>query len=202
MGEATQTNNDKVVQKTETQNKVVEEPPIFCPVKLTEDTSTRQQNSTADIEQKLQEFLSVVNEESTQLSKFLADESKLVDEVCMALVTVIKRLGISFNIHPLDIPFRREVKKAVLNKDGKLVLTYDKDESHSAFLAEYPPEIIMAVLWVVIPELARAITTYRKKLSTRASFLEKVKKELRAVAKVIETEEAKTELRTEQNGWC
>lgn len=202
MGETIQTNSSKAVQKTETQSKAIEEPPIFCPVKLTEENSAEPQNSTDEIEQKLQEFLTVVNEESTQLGKFLADEGKLVNEVCLSLTTVLRKLRISFNIHPLDLPSQRIVKKAILNKDGQLALTYDKGESHSAFLAEYPPEIIMSVLWVIIPELARAITVYRKKLSTRANLFEKVRKELKIVAKAIETEEAKTEQRTGQNGWC
>ncbi len=208
MGENTQSNQNKEpAQKAEGQAKTVEEPQVFCPVQLTDESRDKFdekgiESFRAEAEQKLQELLKIVNEESTQLNRFLTDENKLVNEACMSLTLVLKKLGISFNIPPQDIPFRRNVKKVILNEEGHLVLFYEKEEKHDAFLAEYPPEIVMAVLWVVIPEIAKAITVYRKKVSTRANFFERVKKELKTVAKTIENDEAKSEANKGQNNWC
>ena len=73
----------------------------------------------------------------------------------------------------------------ILNEEGHLILVYEKGEVNSAFLAEYPPEIVMAVLLIVMPELAKVIMLYRKKISTRVNFFGRVKKELKSVAKAI-----------------
>jgi len=191
MAENVQPNENKEsTQKVENQNSTVEETGVFCPLQLDE----KDTESKVEVEQKLQELLKTINEESLQLSQFLTDEGKLVDEVCTSLALVFKKLGISFSIPPQDIPFGKKAEKVILNEEGHLTVTYEKDEKHSAFLAEYPPEIVMAVLWIVIPELARAITVYRKKLSTRASFFDRVKKELKAVTKaIVENNEGKQE---------
>lgn len=72
-----------------------------------------------------------------------------------------------------------------MNEEGHLILVHEKGEVNSAFLAEYPPEIVMAALWVILPELAKVIMLYRKKISTRVNFFGKLKKELKGVAKAI-----------------
>jgi hypothetical protein len=66
-----------------------------------------------------------------------------------------------------------------------LSVTGEEGEVKSAFLAEYSPEIVMAVLWIVIPELTKVISLYRKRLSARVGFFEGIKKELKSVAKAI-----------------
>ncbi|HVP26754.1 MAG TPA: hypothetical protein VMT26_03715 [Candidatus Bathyarchaeia archaeon] len=186
--------NKEQTQKVENQTSMVEEPEVFCPLQLDE----KEMESKVEMEQKLQELLKTINEESLQLGKFLIDEGQLVNEVCTSLALVLKKLGISFRIPSRDIPFRRKVENAILNEEGKLTLTYENNEKHSAFLAEYPPEIVMAVLWIVIPELARAITVYRKKLDTRTNFFERVKKELKSVTKaIVEGNEGKQEPKKE-----
>jgi len=202
MGENVQPNQNKEqTQKTEAQTQIAEQPDIFCPVTLAEKSVDGSENSKAEMEQAMQELLKTVNEEGAQLNQFLANESKLILEVCASLAAILKKLETSFNIPPENIPFRRKVRKAVLNKNGELTLTYEKDENHSAPLAEYPPDIVMAILWDVIPELARTMTMYRKRLNTRANFFEKVKKELKTVAKAIDNEE-KREPSKEQSNWC
>lgn len=209
MGENVQAKSKEVAQKAVAQGEAAgqEEEETFIPVQLSDQNQAKADekkapNSEDEKEEKLQEFLKIVNDESAQLSKFLTDEDKLTSDVCMALVMVLKKLHISFNIPPQDVPSRKNIKKVVLNEDGQLTITYEKDEKRTAFLAEYPPEIITAILWIVIPELAKAIAVYRQKLSTRANFFEKVKKELKTAAKAIEANEAKKEQNKEQNGWC
>jgi hypothetical protein len=191
MTENVQPNENKEhVQKAENQSIIIEESEVFCPLQLDE----KEIESKVEMEQKLQELLKTINEESLQLGKFLIDEGQLVNEVCTSLALVLKKLGVSFRIPPQDIPSRRKVEKAILNEEGKLTLTYENDEKNTAFLAEYSPEIVMAVLWIVIPELARAITVYRKKLGTRANFFERVKRELKTVTKaIVESDEGKQE---------
>ncbi|MCJ7469068.1 hypothetical protein MUO74_01035, partial [Candidatus Bathyarchaeota archaeon] len=63
-------------------------------------------------------------------------------------------------------------------------IQYDED-THSAFLAEYSSEVVMTVLWVVVPELTKAISVYRKRANSRISFFEGLKKELKNIARAI-----------------
>jgi hypothetical protein len=202
MGENVQPNQNKdQTQKAETQTQIAEQSDVFCPVTLAGESLDGLENPKAEMEQAMQELLKTVNEEGAQLNQFLVNESKLILEVCSSLTAILKKLEASFNIPPEGIPFRRKVRKAVLNKSGELTLTYEKDENHSAPLAEYPPDIVMAILWDVIPELARTMTIYRKRLNTRANFFEKVKKELKTIANAIDNEE-KREPSKEQSSWC
>lgn len=181
MTENAQSNENKgSTQKTESPNTTIDEQ-MFCPVQL----EGKSEENTGEVEQKLQELLRTIDEESNQLNRFLTDENKLISEVCNSLAMVLKKLRVSFGIAPQDIPFNRKVDKTILNEEGNLVVFYEKNEKHSAPLAEYSPEIVMAVLWLVIPELARTMIMYRKKLSVRATFFERVKKELNAAAKII-----------------
>lgn len=177
-------------QKQESQQETVEETYFFHPVQLSSESGEfldedEIEKSKVEIEQKLQELLKGISEETLQLSEFLMEENKMVDELCMSLKQILKKLNVSFNIPPRDVPLHKKVKKVILNEEGHLIIVYEKDEVHSAFLAEYPPEIVMAVLWVVMPEVARVIMLYRKKISARVNFFGRVKKELKGVAKAI-----------------
>jgi hypothetical protein len=173
------------------QNKVIEEEVhFFHPVQLSEESGEvldekEIEKSKVEIEQKLQELLRSLSEETLQLSEFLMEEKKLMNDLCVSVKQILKKLNVSFNIPPRDIPVRKKVKKVILNEEGHLILVYEKGEVYSAFLAEYPPEIVMSVLWVTMPELAKVIMLYRKKISTRVNFFGKIKKELKSIAKAI-----------------
>jgi len=143
------------------------------------------ETSKVEMEQKLSELLTSINEETLQLSEFLMEESNLVNELCLSLKQILKQLKISFNLKVKHIPFHTSVKKVILNEEGHLIVVHEKDEVSSAFLADYSPEIVMAVLWDVLPELAKVMTLYRKKISTRVNFFGKVKKELKGIVKAM-----------------
>jgi hypothetical protein len=190
-------------QKEENQSETNEEAYFFHPMQLSEESGEildekEIEKSKVEIEQKLQELLKSINEETLQLSEFLMEENKLMNEICISLKQILKKLNVSFNIPPRDIPLRKKVKKVILNEEGHLILVHEKGEVNSAFLAEYPPEIVMAVLWVVMPELAKVVMLYRKKISTRANFFGKIKKELKSVAKAIVGKEAVSDSGSEQ----
>jgi hypothetical protein len=183
-------NAESAPQEKESQNEVVEETYFFHPVQLSEEggetlDEKEIEKSKTEIEQKLQELLKGISEETLQLSEFLMEEKNMVNELCISLKQLLKKLNISFNIPPQNIPLRKKVKKVILNEEGHLILVHEKGEVNSAFLAEYPPEIVMAVLWVIMPELAKVIMLYRKKISTRVNFFGKLKKELKGVVKAI-----------------
>jgi hypothetical protein len=173
----------------ESQEETVEEAHFFHPLQFSESEEVLNaeeiEKHKVDLEQKLQELLKSISEETLQLSEFLMEEDRLVKELCTAMKQILKKLNVSFNIPPREIPLKAKVKKVILNEECHLILVYEKGEVHSAFLAEYPPEIVMATLLVIMPELAEVIMLYRKKISTRVSFFAKIRKELKNVVKAI-----------------
>jgi len=136
-------------------------------------------------EQKMGEFLRIIERETLELSVSLTEESKLIKEICMSLAQVLKRLNISIDIPTRGLPVDKNTRNVVLNKDGDLQLLDENGETRSASLTEYSPEIVMAIVWRVMPELVKIITSYKHRVGKRMSFFEEVKKELRTIANAI-----------------
>jgi sucrose-6-phosphate hydrolase SacC (GH32 family) len=170
--------------KTEkgSQKEIVEEP-IFHPVQLS--TKTEEDESEIEVEQKLQELLKDISEVTLQLREFLTEENRLMNELCVSIKQIMKKLGVSFDIPPRNIRANKKIKRVILNEEGHLTFYHEKGEAHSAFLAEYPPEIVIAVLWTVMPKLAKVVATYRKKIRSRISLFKKLKTELKTIAKAV-----------------
>jgi len=138
-----------------------------------------------EIEKKLQEVLKMIEEETMQLSEFVMEEKNLTTESCTLLRGILKKLKISFKIPTKVIRLPKKPREVILNEEGYLILVYEKGEVLSKLLEEYPPEVIMAVMWEALPELAKSIKVYREKISGRVSFFEKVKRELKNVFKIF-----------------
>jgi len=175
-------------KEEERQEDEVEETSFFHPVQLSEksgETFVEKAMEESEVDMKIQELLRDISEETKQLREFLMEENKLMNDLCMSIKLIMKKLGVSFEISPRDIPVKKKVKRVVLNKEGRLILFSEEREVRSAPLAEYPPRIVMAVLWTVMPKLAKVVALNRKKVSTRISFFRKLKKELRNIAKAI-----------------
>lgn len=189
MNEAnTRTNEDiKTLQKPETENAAIKQE-FLTPVLLSNESKTvpqDDQNSTNVEEQKLQELLMNLSEEILQLNGFMIKETGLIDELSSSLKEILKKLRISFSIPQQDVLLARKARKIVLTEEAHLTVTYESGETNSAFLAEYPAEVVAATLWSVLPELKKSVTLRRKLLSTRISFFEGIKKELTNIARSI-----------------
>ncbi|MEM2440168.1 MAG: hypothetical protein QW493_03005 [Candidatus Bathyarchaeia archaeon] len=186
---ATSENAGSGATEGKAQEEAIDEAYFFHPLEVSEGEQTSNveelEKHKADFEQKLQELLRSISEETLQLSEFLMEEDKLITELCDSLKQILKKLKVSFYIPPREIPIRGKVKKVILNDECHLILIYEKGDVHSAFLAEYTPEIVLATLLVIMPELAEALTLYRKRISTRVNIFGRIKKELKNVVKAI-----------------
>ncbi len=179
MTEANTNPTDNQKEATQKENGVVEETANFHPVQLTgEQKDSQVEKETSERERKLHELLQSLIEESMLLSDHMANERKLITDVTSSLTQVLKRLNVSVVIPPRRLPLDRRVKQIVLDRNGNLKMVYDNRECQTAHLANYSAETVASVLWVVMPELPKAIAKARKKLNTRTSFLEGVKEEL------------------------
>jgi len=151
-----------------------------------EETDENFEKTKAEIEQRFNELLTTISEETIQLSEFLIEEKRLIQELCMFLRHILRRLNMTFNIPLKAIPeMQAKAKKIELNKEGHLIIMYEKDKVSSKVLEDYPPEIVLAVIWNVIPELEKSIKAYRKKISERVSIFERIKKELKNIQQVF-----------------
>ena len=184
----TKTSEDmKSIQKPETENAAAKQD-FLSPVLLSNESETVPQDekySTDVDEQKLQELLMNLSEEILQLNGFMIKETGLIDDLSSSLKEILKKLRISFNIPQQDVLLARKARKIVLTEEAHLTVTYESGETNSAFLAEYPAEVVAATLWSVLPELKKSVTLRRKLLSTRISFFEGIKKELTNIARTI-----------------
>ncbi len=179
MTEANINPTDNQKQATQKENSVVEEIANFHPVQLTSEQKDSQvERETSEKERKLHELLQSLIEESMLLSDHIANERKLITDVTGSLTQVLKRLNVSVVIPSKRLPLDRRIKQIVLDRNGNLKMVYDNKECQTAHLADYSAETVASVLGVVMPELPKAIAKARKKLNTRASFLEGVKEEL------------------------
>lgn len=146
-----------------------------------------------EIEKKLDDILGLIEEETMQLSEFVVEEKSLMKESCIFLRKILKKLRISFKI-PANVVYLIEKPKNIfLNDEGHLILVYEDGRVISKPLEEYSPEIIMTVIWEILPELANSIRLYREKISRRVSFFDKVKKEFKNVFRVFASSESESE---------
>ena len=152
-----------------------------------------------EIDTKLQELLKMINEETLQLSEFLIEEKNLAGELCDILKQILKRLRISFNVPAKVLSISAKPKQVIINEEGHLILVFENDKVSSKRLEEYPPEIVMEVIWNVLPQLGKSIGLYRKKISTRVSFFERVKKELKTLFKAFSSTEAEDKVEVEDS---
>lgn len=171
------------------ESKVIDDVTNFHPVQLSSDPKEAHAEKETEKEKKLHDLLQSLIEESTLLSEHMATERRLITDVSSSLTQVLKRLNVSVVIPPARLPLDRRVKQITLDRNGNLRLVYDNRECQTAHLANYSPETVAAVLWVVMPELPKAIAKARKKLNTRTSFLEGVKEELQTTLEDLGTED-------------
>jgi len=143
------------------------------------------ERNLSEMEQKFEELLRVIREETLQLSEFLVEEKRLIHESYVLLKLTLRQLNASFHISPKMIPLSEKIKHVVLNEEGHLILVDDKGGLSSKALEDYPPEVILNVLWVILPELSEMIVGYRKRISFRVNIFEKLGREFRNLHKIF-----------------
>jgi len=149
------------------------------------ETNENFEKTLAEVEKRFNELLPTINEETIQLNELLVEEKKLIQELCALLRHILKRLDMTFTFSLKAIPeLQPKAKRMVLNREGCLIVMYEKGKV-SKVLEDYPPEIVLSVIWNVIPELEKSIRTYRKKISERVGIFERIKKELKNLQRVF-----------------
>ena len=179
----------RLMEKSEAQQASASAEDVYLsyPYKLlSEETDENFEKTKVDIEKRFNELLTTLSEETIQLSEFLMEEKKLIQELCMFLRHILKRLNMTFDIPLKAVPeMQTKAKKIMLNREGHLIVMYEKDKVNSRILEDYPAEIVLSVIWNIIPELEKSIKTYRKKISERVGIFERIRKELKNINRVF-----------------
>ncbi len=143
-------------------------------------------------EKHLEQVLQNMGQETAELSKLLDEESKLVKELQDCLKQIMEKIHVSVTIVPPSIP-SQGLKEITLNQNGELTTINDNGEKHTAPLSAYPPEMIMSILFTVIPETVNVITSLRRKIGNRINLFEKMRRELKNAARaMLESVEGRT----------
>jgi hypothetical protein len=168
-----------------------EEAYLCYPVRLQSDETNEDFEKTkTEVERKFAELLTTLGEETLQLSEFLIEEKKLVQELCSALREILRSLNMSLDISLKSVPdFAGKVKQVTLNNEGHLILIHDNGEVVSRLLENYPPQVILAIVWNVVPKLEKFLRNYRRKISDRVGIFEKVRKGLKNIRQVLASSE-------------
>jgi hypothetical protein len=149
------------------------------------DTNENFERTLTEIEKRFNKLLTTISEETVQLGELLVKEKKLIQELCTLLRHILTRLNTTFNLSLKAIPeLQPKAKRIVLDSEGRLIVMYEKDKV-SKVLENYPPEIVLSVIWDVIPELEKSISAYKKKISERIGIFERIKKELKNMHRVF-----------------
>jgi hypothetical protein len=149
---------------------------------VTEEGPPQGSQSSGD---KMEESLKILSEETLQLSEFLWQEEKLTKELCVLLKLVLRQLGVSFNLPSNFLPHSGDLRRTTLNDEAHLILINDQNEVTSKALEDYPAHVIFNVVSFVIPELGKSLTAYRKRISMRLGFFDRVNQELRNLRNIF-----------------
>lgn len=187
-------NNKGEVQSqdsTPAKNNSNEEAYLIYPIKLQSDETHEDFEKTrAEVEKKFADLLATLGEETLQLSEFIIEEKKLVQELCSALREILRKLNMNISIPAKSVPdLMGKVKQITLNNEGHLLLAYENGEVVSKLLENYPPQMILAVVWNVVPKLEKFLSSYRRKISDRVGIFGSVSKELRNIKQVLASSE-------------
>ena len=182
---------EETPQENPNENTQQQSPPgeTYFPIKSQPQNETTAQpqsigfeEKSEEIEGKFQEFLKAINEETSQLAKFLVKERELMKELCGLMAQILKNLKISFSIPSECLTSLGEAAKQVrLDKNGHLTIIRNDGKVESRPLEEHSPDVILKVLLVVTPELERMITAYRRSVSRRVTMLERIRHELKSM---------------------
>ncbi|UCG36693.1 MAG: hypothetical protein JSV64_08910 [Candidatus Bathyarchaeota archaeon] len=151
-------------------------------------------------ENELNNSLRAIGEETTKLAEYIQQERNLTQDLSNLLVHVLRRLKTSFNIPPSDLTVVGPAKKIELTAEGYLRITRRDDSVNSRFLAEHSPDTVLSVMITVVPELEKAVESYRENITRRVTLLEKIKSELKSLQKAVSYGEKEKLKQTESNG--
>ena len=139
-----------------------------------------------EIEEKFLLLLRSVNDDTKQLGEYLIEERNMVKDICTYLKRIFSQLNIAIILPNMPIPLFKTCKEIILNSQGHLIIVKEDNRVESKSLQKYPPEVVLIVVWGIIPKLKEIISTYMRQVSMRVDLFEKINEELKSVQESFE----------------
>lgn len=138
-----------------------------------------------EVESKLCELLEAISAETAELGEFITKERELTKE----LYCILREILIHFKT-PIDIPAESVMKlryagQIKLDTEAQLVVVWSGNKTDSRPLKDFSPDIVLAVLWVVFPELEKMVKAHKEKAKRRVGFLERIRKQMKTLQKTF-----------------
>ncbi|MCW3981146.1 MAG: hypothetical protein NWF11_06685 [Candidatus Bathyarchaeota archaeon] len=149
----------------------------------TEEGSEVRENGR-EIENRIGEFFRELSEETSQLGESVAEEKKLIADLCDLLAQILRSVRVTLEIPARRMINLRDAGQVRLDSEGQVIVILD-DGATSKALKLYPAETILEIFWAVFPEVGQAIKTYRNKVIKRVGLMEKIKNELTNLQKAL-----------------
>jgi len=144
------------------------------------------EDAIREVKKKFFNLLESIGEDARQLSEFIVEERNLIREICKHLRMIFSGLGLSVSLPPDLLSDFFDCREVVLNAQGHLILIDVEGNVESRSLEKYPPEVVLAVLWGLVPKLRETFTDRIKKVYARISLFERIHEEFRGIDRAIE----------------
>ena len=139
-------------------------------------------------------------DQALQICEFNSEEENTIREICETVGMMLTQLKTSVKISPSLLGPANSVKRAVLERDGRIMITYNDDQVDYKRLTDFRPSILMEILNDVFLKLKDATTDYRKKVEERLSVYRTANKKLKKIDAVMKEEQkVRIEDITEEN---
>jgi hypothetical protein len=93
----------------------------------------------------------------------------------------LRQLDISIEISSKALPFIQNAERIILNTKGHLIIFSKDKKIDSMTLEDYPPEVVLMVVWNIIPKLKLLISEYTDKVKQRVEYFDRISRDLRSL---------------------
>ena len=128
-------------------------------------------------------------EETLQICEFNSEEENTIGEISETISLMLSQLKTSVKISPTLFGPGDTVKRAVMGKDGQIMITYSDDQVAYKKLADFPSNMIVEILNDIFLKLRNASADYRKTLEERLTVYRSASKKLKKIDQVLKEEE-------------
>ena len=138
-----------------------------------------------EVESKLCELLEAISAETAELGEFITKERELTKELYCILREILIHLKTPIDIPAESVTKLRYASQIKLDTEAQLVVVWPGNKTDSRPLKDYSPDVVLAVLWAVFPELEKVAKTHKEKAKRRVSFLERIRRQMKTLQKAF-----------------
>ena len=131
------------------------------------------------IEKRFFDELKSLSEEALQLTEFLSEDKRLCHELCSLLRDSLGRLDLTIDVQVRALPFLEKTERVMLNTHCHLIIVKEDGRIDSVDLEEYPSEVVLMVVWNILPKLKVLVAEYTKKVKLRVEYFDRIGRDLR-----------------------